>query len=165
MLLFEGWLEVGGVGDPGDVGAARLLTGFKSDAAPAFGAFEGGLGQVFFCAAGEHGCDAGDAQLGGLFDGPLHVIELEDGEEEREGESCVGFELFVEEKIDLVFGDGGDFGAVEEAVGDDVVDLARGGAEDSGEMGGLIADEGGGGRGPGVGDEAATGHGPSLEPW
>ena len=47
---------------------------------------------------------------------------------------------------------------MEEAVGYDVVDLAWSGAEDSGEVGGLVAGEGGGGGGPGVGDEAATGH-------
>ena len=51
-----------------------------------------------------------------------------------------------------------DLGAVEEAVGDDVVDLAGLGAEDAGEVEGLIAGEGGGGGGPGVGDEAAAGH-------
>ena len=57
-----------------------------------------------------------------------------------------------------VFGDAGDFGSVEEAVGDDVVDLAGCGAEDSGEVGGLVASEGGGGGSGGVGYEAATGH-------
>ncbi len=60
------------------------------------------------------------------------------------------------------FGDAGDFGAVEEAVGDDVVDLAGFGAEDAGEVGGLVAGEGGGGGGPGVGDQAAAGHALSL---
>ena len=96
VFLFEGWLQGGGVGDFRDIGAAGLLGGFQSDAAPAFGALEGGLGEVFFGAAGEDGCDAGDAKLGGLFDGPLHVVELEDGEEEVEGEGRVGFKLFVE---------------------------------------------------------------------
>src|SRR5271154_5729378 len=81
---------------------------------------------------------------------------------EREG--GVGGELFVEEEFDAsVFfvaagADGGDLGAVEEAVGNDVVDLTGGGAEDAGEVGGLIAGERCGGGGPGVGDEAATGH-------
>src|ERR1700685_1338966 len=80
-----------------------------------------------------------------------------------EWESGVGFQLFVEGEVDFGFTtaadvDGGDFGAVEEAVGYDVVDLAGLGAEDAGEVGGLIAGEGGGGRGPEVGDEAAAGH-------
>ena len=117
---------------------------------------------MLFGAAGEDGGDAGDAEFGGLFDGPLHVIELEDGEEEMERKGGVGGELFVEGEVDLIFGDVGDLGAVEETVGDDVEDLAGGGAEDSGEMKGLVSGEGGGGGGPGVGDEAATGHALSL---
>ncbi len=67
----------------------------------------GGLGEVLFGAAGEDGGDAGDAEFGGLFDGPLHVVELEDGEEEMEGKGGVGGELFVEGEEDLVFGDAG----------------------------------------------------------
>ena len=103
------------------------------------------LGEVLFGAAGEDGGDAGDAEFGGFFDGPLEVIELEDGEEEMEGQGGVGFEFFVEGEVDFVFGDAGDFGAVEEAAGDDVEDLAGLGAEDAGEVGGLVAGEGGGG--------------------
>ncbi len=60
-FLFEGWLEGEGVGDFGDVGAAGLLGGFEGDAAPAVGTLEGGLGEMFFGAAGEDGRDAGDA--------------------------------------------------------------------------------------------------------
>jgi hypothetical protein len=60
------------------------------------------------------------------------VVELEDGEEEVEGKGGAGFELFVEGEVDLLLAYGGDLGAVEEAVGDDVVDLAGGGAEDAG---------------------------------
>lgn len=75
---------------------------------------------------------------------------------ERKG--GVGGELFVEGEVNARFGNTGDLGSVEEAVGDDVVDLAWFGAEDSGEVRGLIAGEGGGGGSPSVGDEAATGH-------
>ena len=102
LFLFEGGFEGDGVGDLGDGGAAGLLGGFEGDAAPAFGAFGGGEGEVFFGAAGEDGGDACDAELGGFFDGPLHVIELEDGEEEVEGEGGVGFEFFVEGEEDIV---------------------------------------------------------------
>ncbi len=77
----------------------------------------------------------------------------------------VGGELFVEGEVDLVFGDAGDFGAMEEAVGDDVVDLAGLGAEDAGEVVGLVAGERGRGGGPGVGDEAATGHAFEFSWW
>jgi hypothetical protein len=158
FLLFEGGLEGGGIGDLGDVGAAGLLGGFEGDATPAFDAFGGGLGEVFFGAAGEDGGDAGDAEFGGLLDGPLHVVELEDGQEEMEGKGGVGFELFVEGEEDLGFGDAGDFSAVEEAVGDDVVDLAGFGTEDAGEVDGLVAGEGCGGGGAGVGDPTTAGH-------
>ncbi len=163
----ERGVEWGGVGDLGDVGAAGLLGGFEGDAAPAVGSFGGGEGEVFFGAAGEDGSDAGDAQFGGFLDGPFEVVELEDGEEEVDGERGVGFELFVEEEVDLSVGDGGDLGAVEEAVGYDVVDLAGLGAQDAGEVGGLVAGEGGvsgvaGGGGEGVGYEAAA-HGSILD--
>ena len=158
FLLFEGGFELSGVGDFGDVGAAGLLGGFEGDAAPAFYTFRGGLGEVLFGAAGEDGGDASDAELGGLLDGPLHVVELEDGEEEMQGKGGVGLELFVEGEEDCVFADGGDFSAVEEAVGDDVEDLAGLGAEDACEVNGLVAGEGSGGGGPGVGDPATAGH-------
>lgn len=158
LFLFEGLFEGDGVGDLGDGGAAGLLGGFKGNAAPALDAFGGGLGEVLFCAAGEDGGDAGYAQLGGFFDGPFHVIELEDGEEEMKWERGVGLELFVEGEVDFGVAYRGDFGAVEEAVGYDVVGLAGFGAEDSGEMNGLVADEGGCGWCPEVGDEASAGH-------
>ena len=164
LLLFQGLLERGWVGDLGDGGAAGLLGGFEGYAAPAFDAFGGCLAEVLFGAAGEDGSDAGDAEFSGLFDGPLHVIELEDGKEEMEGKGSVGLELFVEGEVDLsvfttVAGlDAGDLGAVEEASGYDVVDLAGLSAKDAGEVGGLVAGEGGGGGGPGVGDPATAGH-------
>ena len=79
FFLFQGLLEWCGVGDLGDGGAAGLLGGFAGDATPAFGSLERGLGEMLFGSAGEDGGDAGDAEFGGLFDGPLHVVELEDG--------------------------------------------------------------------------------------
>jgi hypothetical protein len=80
-----------------------------------------------------------------------------------DGEGRVGLEFLVQGEEDFVIGYGDDFGAVEEAVGDDIEDLAGLGAEDAGEVVGLLADEGGlsgvaGLRGPRVGDPAAAGH-------
>src|ERR1700730_12379620 len=86
------------------------------------------------------------------------MVELLGTRQEVEREGGVGGELFVEGEVDFLFGDAGDLGAVEEAVGDYVVDLAGFGSEDSGEVGGLGAGERGGGGGPGVGDEATGGH-------
>ena len=164
----EGGGERGGIGDLGDIGAAGLLGAFEGDAAPAFGALGGGEGEVLLGAAGKDGRDSGDAQFGGFLDGPLEAIELEDGEEKVDGEGRVGFQLFVEGEEDfrlLVIAGGGaefgDFGAMEEAVGYDVEELAGLCAEDAGEVDGLLAGEGGLGgmaglRRPGVGDEAAS---------
>ena len=45
------------------------------------------------------------------------------------------------------------------------VDGAGLGSEDAGEMDGLVAGEGGSGGGPGVGDEAATGHAFEFSWW
>jgi hypothetical protein len=95
------------------------------------------------------------------------VVELEDGEQEVDGEGRGGLQLFVEGEEDLgvlivaAGAEFGDFGAMEEAVGDDVEDLAGLGAQDAGEMGCLFACEGGVGgmaglRRPCVGDEAAA---------
>ncbi len=118
---------------------------------------------MFLGTTGEDGGDAGYAEFGGLLDGPFEVVELEDGEEEVEWEGGVGLELFVEGEDDFGFADADDFCAVEEAVGDDVEDLAGLGAEDAGEVESLISGEGSaswmsGGGGVGVGDPAAAGH-------
>lgn len=160
----EGGMQGGGIGDRRDGGAAGLLGGFEGDASPAICAFGGGEGEVLFRAAGEDGGDAIDAELSSLFDGPLEVIEFEDGEQEMEGKYGVGLELFVQGEVNAVEGDGGDLGTVQEAAGDQVVDLPWFGAQDAGEVGGLVAGEGGGLQVaiPGVGDEAAASHGDSL---
>lgn len=125
----EGGGEWGGVGDFWDVGAAGLLGGFESDATPAVYSLRGGEGEMLFGAPGDDGRDARDSELGSFFDGPLEVIELEDGEQEMDGEGGVSFQFFVQDEGHFAVGDGGDFGAVEEPVGDDVVDLAGLGAE------------------------------------
>ena len=75
-----------------------------------------------------------------------------------EWKSGVGFEFFVEGEEDFGVVDAGDFCAVEKASGDDVEDLAGLGAEDAGEVCGLVAGEGGSGRRPVVGDPATAGH-------
>ena len=157
-FVLESGLEWRWVFDGGDGRAAGLLRGLEGDATPSFGALWGGLGKVLFCPAGVDGGDAGYAQFRGLFDGPLHVVELEDGEQEMQGKCDVRLELFVEGEDHFVLGDGDDFGAVEEASRDDVEDLARSGTEDAREMSRLIAGEGSGFRGPGVGDPTTAGH-------
>jgi len=72
------------------------------------------------------------------------VVELEDGEEEMEGEGCVGFEFFVQRENYLVFADCLDFGAVKEASGDDVIDLSGSGTKNAREMDGLVSSKYGG---------------------
>ncbi len=141
--MFEGELQWDGIGDLRDVGAAGLFGGFEGDAAPAFDTLGSSQSQVLFRAAGEDRGHAGDAEFGGFFDGPFQMIELEDGEEQVQGKGCVGLELFVEGEANLCIGDGYDFGSVEKAVGDDVVDLARFRAEDAGQVGSLVTRESG----------------------
>jgi hypothetical protein len=70
------------------------------------------------------------------------VVELEDGEEEVERKGGVGFEFLVEDEVNFggfAAADAGDLSPVKEASGDDVVDLAGLGAEDAGEVYGLVA--------------------------
>jgi len=138
-----------------------LFGGFEGDAPPSFGSFGGGEAKVFFGAAGENGRDFRHPQFRGFFYAPLEVVELEDGEQEMDRQGGVGFELFVQGEEDFGFRYGGDLSAVQEAVGDDVEDLARLGAEDAGEVLGLLAGKGGvggvaGGGGESVGDPAAA---------
>ena len=75
-----------------------------------------------------------------------------------ERESGFAGELLVEGQVDFLLAYASDLGTMEETIGDYVVDLAGGGAEDAGKMECLVTGEAGGGGGPGVGDEAATGH-------
>ena len=114
---------------------------------------------MFFCATGEDGGDLCYTEFGGFFDGPLHVIELEYGEQEVKRKSGIGLEFFVKDEENFGFADTGYLGAVKEAAGYDVEDLAGFGTEDAGEVGGLISGEGSGGGGPGIGDPATASHG------
>ncbi len=153
LLLLESQLERSWVGDLGDGGAAGLLGGFVGDAAPAFDALGGGLGQVLFGAAGEDWRDAGDAEFGSFFDGPLEVVEFEDGEQQMNGQGRIGLQLFEQDELNLAIGNSGDLGAMQESIGDYVVCLAGLGAEDAGEMSSLLAGKRGMGGVPVVGRE------------
>ena len=139
----EGGGEWSGIEDMGGVAAAGLLGGFQCDATPSGDSLGGGEGEVLLGALGEDGRDAGDAEFGDFFDGPLEAIELEDGEQKVDGEGGVGFELFAEGEEDFGFRDLSDLGEVEETVGYDVKELTGLGAQDAGEMLGLLAGEGG----------------------
>lgn len=83
--------EWDGVQDLRDIGAAGLLGGLERNATPTVCALGRGEGEVLLCAVGEDGCDACDAELSGLLDGPLEVIEFEDGKQKVDGQGCVGF--------------------------------------------------------------------------
>ena len=112
-------------------------------------------------ALGEDGCDTGDAEFSGFLDGPLEAIEFEDGEQQVDGQGGVGLQLFMEREEDFSFRDSSDLAAVEKAIGYDIVGLTGLGAQDTGEMIGLLAGESGvrgmaGLRRPCVGDPAAS---------
>ena len=89
------------------VGAARLLRGLVRDAAPALGALLRSLGQVLFCSPRDDRRDRGNAELGGFLDCPLHAIELVDGEDQRDGQRGIGFELGGQVEADFALSPAG----------------------------------------------------------
>ena len=141
-----------------------MLTGLVRDTSPAIDTLDGCLRQMLLGPARDDGGDAVYAELRRFLYRPLEVIEFEDGEEKVEGQGAISLKFLgkVEENAFLpgCLVDGGHFGTVQEAAGDDVVDLTGFGTEDTGEVERLGTGELslGGGSIPAVGDEAASGH-------
>jgi hypothetical protein len=71
----------------------RACCGLMRDAPPALGALLRGLGQVLLRPPRDHRRNRGNAQFGGLLDGPLHAIELVDGHHQRNGQRGIGLEF------------------------------------------------------------------------
>ena len=113
---------------------------------------------MFFGAARKDRCDARGAKLGELFEPPLVVIELDDGQQKVNGERGFGLQLLAESEGYLPFADVDDCGTAEKSIGYDVENLSRFGSEDAGEVQRLVAGEGGGRVGEDVGDPAAARH-------
>ena len=87
------------------------------------------------------GNDAGNAELGGLFDEPLEAIELDESGEERDvREGRDGGDRLEDAERYARGGDGGDFGEIGLLVVGKLVALAGLGAKNAGEMAGVIAE-------------------------
>ncbi len=129
------------------------------DAPPTLGALAGGFGQMLLRSPRNHRRNGGDSQLGGFFDGPLHVVELVDGHHQSNGQRGIGLKLGDQIEADLVAGDGGHLGMKDVAAGHDVGLHAGLRAQDAGHVLGLRADQGGGGFVPMLGNPAAACHG------
>ena len=97
-------------------------------------------------------------RLGGLFDAPLQVIELKNGEQQMDWESGFGFEFFVEREDDFTVRDCGNFGTMKKPVCYYVEDLSGLGAQNASEVRGLVAGERCGVSIRCVGDPAAASH-------
>jgi len=150
--------ECGGGGDFGNAEAAGLLAAFARDFSPAPDAFRGGGGQAFFGAVGVDGNDAGNAELGGLFDEPLEAVELDErGVERNVWEWRGDWERLENAKSYAGGGDGADFGEVSLLVVGELEALAGLGAKDAGEVAGIIAGELGAVGVDAIDEEAAAG--------
>ena len=114
-------------------GAARrdCSAACSAMSAPALGAFHCGSGQVRVGAAGDHGHDSRNSQLRAFLDRPLHAVELEDGEQERDVGTASGRNFFAEFKLDPAILDAHDASAADCATGGDIEFLPYAGAQDA----------------------------------
>src|SRR5208282_2367658 len=110
--------------------------------------------------------DASDPDLRALLDRPLHAVELEDGESQRDLRSVKRLGLGpapmvwlrVERKLDAIIGDRGDGSAANFFSSCDVELLPDFGAQHAGKMRGMFAHQRSGVSGNFVGDPAAACH-------
>src|SRR5665213_1396749 len=138
------------------VSASRIFVGAETSSSAAFNAT--GSSTCGMSLPREDRRYPRGAEFGGLFDAPLQVIELENGKQEMDGQSGFGFEFFVEREYNFTVRDCGNFGAMEKPVCHYVEDLSRLGAQNAGEVRGLVAGERCGISIRCVGDPAAASH-------
>src|SRR5437868_12905102 len=113
-------------------------------------------------ALGNDGNDASDSQLGTLFNGPLHAVELEDGKRKRDMQRRSGGYFFSELKLNSIILNGGYPCTPDGIAGYDIALLAKAGAEDAREMVGMGSYKGGAAAADFIGDPAAAGHQKSI---
>jgi Holliday junction DNA helicase RuvA len=139
--------------------ASRLLAAFAGNFAPAFDSFRGGFEEAFIRAGRLDGEDGLYAQLGNLFDHPFEPIEFEERDDQDDRRKRrAGVERFDDAEGNCARRHSFDFGEAESGAVSDLVTLAGFGAEDSGEMVGILAFEGGAVTVDAVHEEAAAGH-------
>src|SRR5437879_12887138 len=109
-------------------------------------------------ALGNDGNDAGGSQLGTLFDGPLHAVELEDCKRKRDMQRRSGGYFFSELKLNSIILNGGYPCTPNGVAGYDIELLAKAGPQDEGELMGMGNHKGGAAAADLNGDSAAAGH-------
>src|SRR5207253_8005149 len=115
-------------------------------------------------ALGNDGNDAGDSQLGTLFDGPFHAVELEHCKRKRDMQRRSGGYFFSELKLNSIILNG-DYPCTPNGVaGYDIELLAKAGTQDAREMMGMGSYKGGAAAADFIGDPAAAGHQINLYP-
>ncbi len=129
------------------------------DAPPALGALGCRRGQMLLRPPRNHRRNGGNSQLGGFFDGPLHVIELVDGHDQSDGQRGIGLEFGDQIEADLVAGNRGHLRMKDVAARHHVGFHARLRAQHAGHVFGLRAHKRCGGLVPMLGNPAAACHG------
>ena len=101
---------------------------------------------------------ARDAQLRGLLDRPLHAVELEDRQQQRDVGERGCRQFLAEFKLDFLRRDGNDAAAPHPPLGRDIEFLADARPQNAGEVLGLGADQRSAAARDFVGDPAAARH-------
>ena len=128
------------------------------DLTPPVDALHGRRGEALFGPLGIDRDEARDTEFGGLFDKPLEAIELDERGIEREfGLGRRRRKRLDNRKCDMASRDFGDFGEVGAVSVGDLVALTGLGAENAGEMAGVVAGELGAVIVNAVDEEAAAG--------
>ena len=103
--------------------------------------------------------NAGDTQFGAFLDRPLHAIEFEDGEQQRDvGDGGCG-NFFPQFELDSALLDSHDASMADYGAGGDIEFLTDAGSQDADEMIGVFVGEGGMVARDFIGDPSAAGHG------
>src|ERR1700692_3500274 len=139
-------------------GATRLLGGLQGNPLPAFDSLPGGGGEMGIGAARDCGDDAGNAELGTLFNSPLHAVEFEDGKEQGYWNRRRSGNFFGQIKLNPAVAHRNDSATADGLAGGDIEILADASAQDADQMFGMSADKGSAIRGDFVGYPAAARH-------
>src|SRR5580658_3836438 len=141
----------------------RLLRCLTNNPQPAFAALRGGHSQMRVAPAGDDGNNASDSNLRALLDRPLHAVELEDSQRQRDRGSGprlgpVMVLLLAERELNPIVGDRGNGSAPNFIPGCDVELLPDFSAQHAAKMSRMFAHQSSSVSGDFVGDPAAACH-------
>ncbi len=92
--LLQACVERDGVFNGWKIGAAGLFGCFVSETPPSLDALLCRLREMLLCATSDDRNDLRYAEFGGFFNGPLHAVKFEHGDEQRDGQSRFSSDLF-----------------------------------------------------------------------